>query len=84
MPNVRIGKNAIVGVGSVVTKDVPDGMVVSGTPANIICSIQEMADRWLERTPEYDNAQLHNGIEGKVKISTGIAEHYWGLKHPEE
>jgi len=30
---VRIGKNAVVGAGSVVTKDVPEGITVIGNPA---------------------------------------------------
>lgn len=33
LPGVTIGKKAIVGAGSVVTKDVPDGYVVFGNPA---------------------------------------------------
>lgn len=33
MPGVTIGDDAIVGAGSVVTKDVPAGMVVCGNPA---------------------------------------------------
>ncbi len=33
---VTIGENAIVGAGSVVTKDVPDGAIVAGNPARII------------------------------------------------
>jgi len=32
---VRIGKNALVGAGSVVTKDVPENSVVAGNPAKI-------------------------------------------------
>jgi sugar O-acyltransferase (sialic acid O-acetyltransferase NeuD family) len=36
LPNVRIGANAIVGAGSVVTKDVPDNVVVVGNPARIV------------------------------------------------
>lgn len=32
----RIGKNAIIGVGSIVTKDVPDNAIVAGNPAKII------------------------------------------------
>lgn len=37
LPQVRrIGINAIVGAGSVVTKDVPDNCVVAGNPARIV------------------------------------------------
>lgn len=33
---VRIGENAIVGAGAVVTKDVPDNAIVAGNPARIL------------------------------------------------
>ena len=33
---ITIGKNAIVGAGAVVTKNVPDNVVVAGVPAKII------------------------------------------------
>lgn len=36
LPGVTIGKNAIVGAGSVVTKDVPANTVVAGVPAKLI------------------------------------------------
>lgn len=36
LPGVTIGENALVGAGSVVTKDVPDNAVVAGNPARII------------------------------------------------
>lgn len=36
LPGVTIGKNAIVGACSVVTKDVPDNAVVVGNPAKVI------------------------------------------------
>ena len=35
MPGITIGENAIVGAGSVVTKDVPEGVIVFGNPAKI-------------------------------------------------
>ena len=35
-PGVTIGKNAVVAAGAVVTKDVPDDVVVGGNPARII------------------------------------------------
>jgi maltose O-acetyltransferase len=36
LPDVRIGKGAVVGAGSLVTKDVPDFAVVAGVPAKPI------------------------------------------------
>ena len=38
---VTIGKNAIVGAGAVVTKDVPAGKIVAGVPAKIIGDVTE-------------------------------------------
>ena len=39
LPGVTIGFNAIVGAGSIVTKDVPDNVIVAGNPAKIIKEI---------------------------------------------
>lgn len=39
LPGVTIGENAIVGTGSVVTKDVPNNTVVVGVPAKIVKNI---------------------------------------------
>lgn len=36
MPGIRIGNGAIIGAGSIVTKDVPDYAIVAGVPAKII------------------------------------------------
>lgn len=35
LPGITIGKNSMIGAGSVVTKDVPDNAVVTGNPAKI-------------------------------------------------
>jgi acetyltransferase-like isoleucine patch superfamily enzyme len=40
--NVTIGENAIIGAGSVVTKDVPPDMIAAGNPARIVRKINEM------------------------------------------
>jgi len=39
LPGVTVGENAIVAAGAVVSKDVPDNMIVGGIPARIIKSI---------------------------------------------
>ncbi len=41
MPGVTIGDNAIVGALSLVTKDVPPGTIVAGSPAKIIGKTEE-------------------------------------------
>lgn len=45
MPGVKIGKNSIVGFGSIVTKDVPSNTVVAGIPAKKIETIQEYYEK---------------------------------------
>jgi acetyltransferase-like isoleucine patch superfamily enzyme len=42
LPGVRIGNGALVGAGSVVTHDVPDGCVVVGNPAHVLCRVEEL------------------------------------------
>lgn len=40
LPGVTIGENAVVGAGSIVTKDVPDNAIVAGNPARLIRMIK--------------------------------------------
>ena len=44
MPGVTIGSDTVIGSGSVVTKDIPDGVVAVGNPCRVIRKINE-ADR---------------------------------------
>ena len=40
MPGVTIGSGCVIAAGSVVTKDIPDNVLVAGVPATIIKEIK--------------------------------------------
>lgn len=44
LPGVTVGNNTVIGSGSVVTKDIPSGVVAAGNPCRVIREITE-ADR---------------------------------------
>ena len=41
MPGVRIGSRSVIGAGSVVTRDVPEGVFAAGNPCRVIRQITE-------------------------------------------
>lgn len=45
LPRITVGKNSVVAAGSVVTKDVPSGVVVVGTPAKKMMTRKEYENR---------------------------------------
>lgn len=47
LPGVTIGEGALVGAGCVVTKDVPDGMVVVGNPGRPVGTVTQVKGRHL-------------------------------------
>jgi acetyltransferase-like isoleucine patch superfamily enzyme len=44
LSNIVIGENAIVGAGSLVTKDVPPNSIVAGNPARLLRSISQTSE----------------------------------------
>ena len=53
-PGVTIGEGTIIGSGSVVTKDIPPGVIAAGNPCRIIREItQSDSDRWNEQVQIY-------------------------------
>jgi acetyltransferase-like isoleucine patch superfamily enzyme len=64
MPGVTIGPNSIVAAGSVVSRDVPPGVVVGGIPAKTICTTDELVKRIESRTNEYPWKALIEKREG--------------------
>lgn len=70
MPGVTIGKGAIVAGGSVVTKDVPEDVIVGGNPAKIIGSVEELAKRRIaENRPLFT---INNNIDD-------VENYYWNI-----
>lgn len=41
LPGVCVGENALVGAGTVVTRDVPDGAIVVGNPGRVVGRVSE-------------------------------------------
>ena len=63
----KIGPNAIIAAGSVVTKDVPEGVIVGGNPAKVIGTV----DNLIEKRKQLKDAPINrNPIEE-------IMKYYW-------
>lgn len=61
LPGVRIGSNVIIGANSTVTHDIPENSVAVGSPARVICSLEDYLSRErsrMETAPCY-GAGLH-------------------------
>ena len=59
LPGVNIGDNVIIGANSVVTHDVPNGTVVVGNPAKVLCTLDEYLEKEkkrMENSPCYDES----------------------------
>lgn len=67
--NVRIGPNALVAAGSVVTKDVPEDAIVAGNPARVVGSLSALAKkRETELADRPDNRNDQKALD----------EYFWG------
>lgn len=55
-PGVTVGDNVVIGSGSVVTKDIPSGVIAAGNPCRVIREISEQDCRyWEKQYKEYIN-----------------------------
>ena len=49
LPGVTIGSNVIIGAGSIVTHDIPDNTVAVGSPARVVCSLDDYLNKERQR-----------------------------------
>ncbi len=83
LPNVTIGKNSIVGAGSVVITDVPPNSIVMGVPARRIGSVEKYKEKclrlWQQQKPPilHPDATKESYRDSKYKelILTQIKKH---------
>jgi acetyltransferase-like isoleucine patch superfamily enzyme len=45
LPGVRVGEGALIGAGGVVTKSIPPRMVAYGSPARVVCAVEDLKKR---------------------------------------
>jgi acetyltransferase-like isoleucine patch superfamily enzyme len=83
LPGVVIGEGALIGAGSVVVKDVPQGAVVAGSPARVIKMVADLVctPGWFERPylwPPYTEPQIFDPGEPCEEVAEGarVAERY--------
>lgn len=53
LPGVRIGNRAIIGAGSMVTRDIPDNSVAAGVPARFIETVDEYLESARAQSPHF-------------------------------
>lgn len=82
LPNVTIGDNSIIGANSTVSRDIPANVVAVGSPAKVICTLDEYINKnrkLLETNPVYGEEftlrrnisdsmkkQQHDELEGRI------------------
>lgn len=62
LPGVRIGNNCVIGLGAIVTKDVPDNSIVVGVPAIVVSTIDEYVKKFR------DVFLSTKGLKGQARI----------------
>lgn len=78
MPGVTIGEKCIVGGGSVVTKSIPDGVMVAGNPAKFIGYTEEFYKR-LKEGADCGLGKVHDDEE-KRKALMALPEYKFETK----
>ena len=80
---VNIGDNVIVGANSLVSKDIPDGCVCAGNPAQVIAKTEDYIKKHLEyqkTKPCFDSSYVITNIteEKKAEMKKRLKEEGFG------
>lgn len=73
--DVRIGPNAIIGAGSIVTKDIPPNSIAAGVPAKVIGRYDDFVQRRLKAEKKLDCPAPIRG----VSICEETVSKYWEM-----
>ncbi len=55
LPGISIGSDTVIGAGSVVTKDIPAGVIAAGNPCRVIRKITEEDRKYYYKDREFDD-----------------------------
>jgi len=59
---LRVGPNAVIAAGSIVTKDVPENSVVAGNPAKVIDTFENFVNKRKEKRPNNNIEEAWNNF----------------------
>ena len=72
LPGVTIGDDVVIGANSTVTHNIPSNSVAVGSPARVICTLEEYIQKEKERmrsAPVYDDSYtLRKGISMELRL----------------
>lgn len=72
LPGVTIGNNVIIGANSTITHNIPDNVVVAGTPARVISTLEDYIEKErkkMQQGPCYDETYtLRDNVSMELRV----------------